>query len=179
VQAKFNTERIGLKKVQFNSSLSTTAQNDSIVQRTWRFGDNTSLNGNQVSPVKEFSLFGFYNTCLQVRTANGCEAKTCKEIVIQDTITAPQAPVNYIKIITINPNPVITRMVATVFSRNTNVEAEICIYDIYGNNKLNVKKLLSQGNNFIEIATDLLPHGPYFLKVSTRNGRDSKAFYKL
>lgn len=179
VQATFNAERISLKKIQFNSSLSTTAQNDSIVQRTWRFGDNTSLDGNEISPVKEFSLLGFYNTCLQVRTANGCEAKTCKEIVVQDTVTTPQASVDYIKIITINPNPVITRMVATIFSRNTNVEAEICIYDIYGNNKLNIKKLLSQGNNFIEVATDLLPHGPYFLKVSTRNGKDSKAFYKL
>lgn len=179
VKVQYSTERVSLKKIQFNSSLTTTAAGDSIVARNWKFGDNTTLGGNEISPAKEFSLMGFYNTCLQVRTANGCEAQVCKEITIQDTVTTPQTNIDYIKIISINPNPVITRMMATIFSRNSNVEAEISIYDIYGNGKMNIKKLLSQGNNVIEIATDFLPHGPYFLKVSTKNGRDSKTFYKL
>ena len=179
VKVQFSAEAAGLKKIQYNSSLTTTAAGDSIVARNWKFGDNTSLGGNEISPVKEFSLFGFYNTCLQVKTANGCEAQVCKEVTIRDTITTPQNSVEYIKIITINPNPVITRMVATIYSRNTNAEAEISIYDIYGTPKLNIKKLLTQGNNNIEIMTDFLPHGPYFLKVSTKNGKDSKAFYKL
>ncbi len=179
VKVQYSTERVSLKKIQFNSSLTTTAAGDSIVARNWKFGDNTTLGGNEISPAKEYSLMGFYNTCLQVKTANGCEAQVCREITIQDTVTTPQTNVDYIKIISINPNPVITRMMATIFSRNSNVEAEISIYDIYGNGKMNIKKLLSQGNNVIEIATDFLPHGPYFLKVSTKNGRDSKTFYKL
>ena len=179
VNVQFSAERISMKKIQYNSNLVTVAAGDSIVQRYWKFGDNTTLGGNEINPVKEFSLMGFYNTCLLVRTANGCEAQVCKEVTIRDTVTTPQTNIEYIKIITINPNPVITRMMATIYSRNTNVEAEISIYDIYGNGKMNIKKLLSQGNNQIEIATDFLPHGPYFLKVSTKNGRDSKAFYKL
>ena len=179
VKVQYSTERVSLRNIRFNSSLNTTAAGDSIVARNWKFGDNTTLGGNEINPLKEYSLMGFYNTCLQVKTANGCEAQVCKEITIQDTITTPQTNVDYIKIISINPNPVITRMMATIFSRNSNVEAEISIYDIYGNGKMNIKKLLSQGNNVIEIATDFLPHGPYFLKVSTKNGRDSKTFYKL
>ena len=179
VKVQFSAEAVGLKKIQYNSSLTTTAAGDSIVARNWKFGDNTSLGGNEISPLKEFSLLGFYNTCLQVKTANGCEAQVCKEVTIRDTVTTPQNSVEYIKIITINPNPVITRMIATIYSRNSNVEAEISIYDIYGTPKLNIKKLLTQGNNNIEIMTDFLPHGPYFLKVSTKNGKDSKAFYKL
>ena len=179
VQVAFKSERISLKKVQFNSSITTTAAGDSVVERIWNFGDNTSLKGNVISPLKEFPLMGIYNTCLEVKTVNGCEAKTCVKTVVQDTMNTPQAIVDYVKIITINPNPVITRMVATIYSRNSNIEAEISIFDIYGTPKLNLKKLLSQGNNMIEIGTEFLPHGPFFLKVSTKNGRDSKAFYKL
>ncbi|HVZ26888.1 MAG TPA: T9SS type A sorting domain-containing protein, partial [Sediminibacterium sp.] len=89
------------------------------------------------------------------------------------------APENYVKILQINPNPVVTRMVATVYSRNSNIDAEILIYDIYGQVKLSLKKNLLQGNNMLEIATDQLYHGPYFLVVRTNNGKDSKAFYKL
>jgi hypothetical protein len=122
---------------------------------------------------------GMYNSCLQIKTLYGCEAQVCKQVVVQDTVTTPQSSVDYVKIISINPNPVVTRMMATIFSRNSNVEAEITIYDIYGTRKLTVKKLLAQGNNMIEIGTEFLYHGPYFLKVSTKNGIDSKAFYKL
>jgi PKD repeat protein len=160
VDVQFGAERMSLKKIQFNSSLSKAQAGDSIIQRNWKFGDNTVLSGNEISPIKEFPLLGVYNTCLQVRTLNGCEAQACKQVVVQDTMNAPQSSVDYIKIISINPNPVITRMMNTVFSRNNNVEAEINIYDIYGTRKLTVKKILSQGNNIIEINTEFLYHGP-------------------
>lgn len=180
VEVKFSAERISLKKVSFNSSQSKTLPGDSIIQRVWKFGDNTILSGNEISTVKEFPLMGVYTTCLQVKTINGCEAKECKPVVIQDTLNTPPANVNEIKIINLNPNPVITRMMATIYSRsNNNTEAEITIYDIYGTAKLRIKKMLQQGNNMIEIGCEFLYHGPYFLKVTTKSGRDTKAFYKL
>jgi PKD repeat protein len=179
VEVDFGAERISLKKVQFNSSMSKALYGDSIIQRNWKFGDNTILSGNESKPVKEFPVAGIYNTCLQVKTLNGCEAQVCKPVTVQDTITTPQTNVNYVKIITINPNPVITRMFTTIFSRNTNVEVEISIYDIYGARKLTIKKLLAQGNNIIEINTEFLYRGPYFLKVSSKNSMDTKTFYKL
>lgn len=179
VEVRFDAERINLKKIQFNSSLSKAQTGDSIIQRNWKFGDNTILSGNEIRPVKEFSLLGVYTTCLQVRTLNGCEAQECKRVIVQDTLNRPPSSVNDIKIITINPNPVVTRMMATLFSHSNHVEAEITIYDIYGIPKLTLKRTLLQGNNMIEINCESLYHGPYFLKVNTKNGKDSKAFYKL
>jgi hypothetical protein len=179
IDVQFTAERVSLKKVQFNSILSKANAGDSIIQRNWKFGDNTVLGGNEIKPLKEFPVAGIYNTCLEVKTARGCVAQTCKSVTVQDTVTTPQSTVDYIKIISINPNPVITKMIATIYSRNTNAEAEIIIYDIYGTTKMTIKKLLAQGNNVIEINTSNLYHGPYFLKVSSKSGRDAKAFYKL
>ncbi len=180
VDVKFTTERVSLKKIQFNSSMSAALPGDSIIQRNWKFGDNTVLSGNEIKPLKEFPLLGIYNTCLQVKTLNGCQAQECKQVILQDTLNRPQASNDFIKIININPNPVITKMMATIYSRNANVEAEITIYDIYGLPKLTLKRSLLQGNNIIEINCESLRMGPYFLTVSTKtSGKDSKAFYKL
>jgi PKD repeat protein len=176
---QFTAERVSVKKVQFNSSMSKTNAGDSIIQRNWKFGDNTMLGGNEVKPVKEFPVAGIYNTCLEIKTANGCIAQTCKQVTVQDTVSTPQSTVDFIKIVSINPNPVITRMMATIYSRNTNAETEIIIYDIYGTPKMTIKKLLAQGNNVIEINLGNLYRGPYYLKASTKSGRDAKAFYKL
>ncbi|NCI49277.1 PKD domain-containing protein [Sediminibacterium roseum] len=176
---QFTAERVSLKRVQFNSSMSKTNASDSIIQRSWKFGDGTALNGNEIKPLKEFPAPGIYNACLEIKTVNGCVAQACKQVTVQDTVSTPQSSVDYIKIISINPNPVITKMVATIYSRNTNAEAEITVYDIYGAPKLTIKKLLAQGNNVYEINLGNLYHGPYFLKVSTRSARDAKAFYKL
>ncbi len=174
----FTSVRVSAKKIQFNS-IQSSAKGDSIIQRNWKFGDNTILSGNEVSPIKEFPLQGSYKTCLRLKTMNGCEAELCKQVVVQDSTNLTETAVNYVKIISINPNPVVTRMIVTIWSRNNNVEAEVSVFDIYGLGKINNKKILMQGNNIIEVPTESLYHGPYFLKVSTKNGRDSKAFYKL
>lgn len=178
-EVQFTAERVSLKKIAYNSNMSKALPGDSIIQRTWNFGDNTVLTGNEISPVREFTQWGLYTTCLSVKTRNGCEAKICREVVIKDTVTTPQSTIDYIKIIKLNPNPVVTRMMATIYSRNSNAEAEITVFDIYGTAKLRMKKLLQQGNNMVEIGCEPLYHGPYFLRVTTKNGRDNKAFYKL
>ncbi|OYU55870.1 MAG: hypothetical protein CFE25_01055 [Chitinophagaceae bacterium BSSC1] len=178
VQLQFSAERNGTKKVQFNSSLSSAA-NDSIVSRTWRFGDNTTLTGNQVKPLKEYPIQGAYTACLKVKTANGCEAELCKPVILQDSTNLPQAPNDYIRIVSINPNPVAYRMILTIWSRNNQTDTEVSIYDIYGQLKKTLTKQLIQGNNVLEINTEFLPKGPYYLKVSCKNGKDSRAFYKL
>ncbi len=178
VKVDFTAERISPKKIQFNSS-NSAAQGDSIIQRNWKFGDNTVLSGNVTNPVKEFPLLGVYTTCLTVKTLNGCVAETCKQVVVQDSSNLSPTNIDYVRIVTLNPNPVVTRMMATIWSRNENVESELSIFDIYGTVKWSIKKTLVQGNNVFEIPTAQLYHGPYFFKVSTRNGRDTKAFYKL
>lgn len=178
-EAQFNIESIGLKKVNFNSSLSKAQPGDSITQRIWKFGDNSSLTGNIIDPSKEYPVQGIYTACLQIKTRNGCEAQMCKQITVQDTVSRPNIAVDFVKIVSINPNPVVSSMRATIYSSNKDIECEITVYDIYGSWKISLKKLLAQGNNIIEIETANLYHGPYFLRVKTKNGLDTKVFYKL
>ena len=178
-EAAFKIDRISLKKVSFNSESCKTQDGDSVIQRNWRFGDNSFLNGNKINPVKEYPTLGIYTACLQIKTQYGCIAETCKQVIVQDSLTNPNIPSDYLKILSINPNPVVTNMRATVYSSSNNIESEIAIYDIYGVLKSTVKKLLAKGNNIIEIETVSLKHGPYFLRVLSKTGTDSKIFYKL
>jgi hypothetical protein len=59
------------------------------------------------------------------------------------------------------------------------IECEIDVYDIYGVLKSTMKKVLAKGNNIIEVQTANLFHGPYFLRVISKSGKDSKIFYKI
>ena len=86
VQLQIKTEKVSAKKIRFNSGLSSTLSGDSIVQRIWKFGDNTSLDGNQVNPLKEYKDTGVYYVCVQVRTAKGCEKTFCLSVVVRDSM---------------------------------------------------------------------------------------------
>jgi PKD repeat protein len=178
-KANFTIEKIGLKKVLLNSELSTIQKGDSIISRTWKFGDNSYLQGNSIKIEREYPTQGIYTACLLIKTMNGCAADTCKQVVIQDTSNIRPIPVDFIKILAINPNPVITNFRATIYSSKTDIECEIDVYDIYGVLKSSMKKMLTKGNNIIEVQTANLYHGPYFLRVISKSGKDSKIFYKL
>jgi len=178
-KADFSIEKIGLKKVILNSELSTVQTGDSIVQRTWKFGDNSYLQGNSIKIEREYPIQGIYTACLQIKTLNGCVADTCKQIVNQDTANIRPIPVDFIKILAINPNPVITNFRATIYSSAKDIECEIDVYDIYGALKSTMKKVLAKGNNIVEVQTANLFHGPYFLRVISKSGKDTKIFYKL
>jgi PKD repeat protein len=178
VDVNFVATRISPKKVQFNSEQSHGVNGDSIIQRKWKFGDGTVLEGNTINPVKEFPMIGIYNTCLEVKTAKGCAAQVCKQVAVQDTTTQPTLPNDHIKLVTLTPNPVVTRMLATIWSSGS-IEVEIVIFDVYGLPKLKMKKVLTQSTNIIEIPAGNLYRGPYYLTVSSKNEKDSKIFYKL
>jgi len=175
--ARFTDERLAQKKVRFNSSTSLAIQGDSIIERKWKFGDGTELGGNIVSPEKEYRQKGIYTVCLQIKTAAGCKSEICKVFEIKDS-TANETISQRIKIKHINPNPVVSRFVTTVWTK-MGIEAEIGIYDIYGTIKWKAKKGLLSGNNFIEIPAVELKTGPYFLRVTSAIGNDSRLFYKL
>jgi len=175
--ARFADERITQKKIKFNSSISHAIQGDSIVERKWKFGDGTELGGNVVAPEKEYRQKGIYTVCLQIKTAAGCKSEICKVFEIKDS-TANETISQRIKIIQINPNPVVSRFVTTVWTK-MGIEVEIGIYDIYGTIKWKSKKGLLSGNNFIEIPAIELKTGPYFLRITSAIGNDSRLFYKL
>lgn len=177
-QAQFSDERLGWNKIRFNSNNSQTVNGDSIVSRTWKFGDGTVLTGNTINPLKEFPMKGIYTVCLQIKTASGCSSDICKIFEIRDTASNTPAPQSALRIININPNPVVSRMLATIWTK-TGIEVEISIYDIYGVRKWGSKKALVQGNNIVEVPVLNLQKGPYFLQVTSALGKDSRIFYKL
>lgn len=175
--AKFTEEKISPKKIRFNSNSSSYINGDSIIERKWRFGDGTQLNGNIIAPEKEYGRQGIYTVCLQIKTAAGCTNEICKVIEVKDS-TANSNTSQRIKILQISPNPVVSRFV-TIIRSKIGIEAEISIHDLYGIPKWKTKKSLLTGNNFIEISAINLKAGPYFLRVTSAIGNDSMLFYKL
>ena len=95
-----------------------------------------------------------------------------------DTTNTPGTTINYLKIVSINPNPVQSRMLVTVWSRLPNIATEFTVYDVNGNPKMSFKKDLAAGNNAFEVFADRLNPGLYFLRVANAYGRDSAQFYK-
>jgi PKD repeat protein len=178
VVADFKFEQAGINKIQFASGVSGAATADSIVQRIWSFGDNSIVTGNVVNPLKEYRLPGSYKVCLQIKTGQGCKAEACKEVKVADTLNTPSANITFIKLITINPNPVQSKMAVTVWSKLPDMPTEFTIYDVNGNPKMSFKQTLSQGNNTLEMYADRLTPGLYFLRVANAYGKDSMQFYK-
>lgn len=178
---QFLSQRIAPKKVEFNSSMSWVAANDSIIERKWRFGDGTSiLTGNLVSVQHEYPTTGVYTACLYIKTALGCVNEVCKPIVLQDSIVQPPAGVTEpIRIMSMFPNPASIVLNTNIWSAYSNVAAELAIYDIYGVKKWSINKNLLQGTNFTAIPVANLLTGPYFFKVKTVYGTKSRQFFKL
>ena len=175
----FTFERLSPKKIKFNSAMSWAAVGDSIVQRSWDFGDGSAATtGNDVSVSKEYTRAGVYTVCLKIKTAKGCENKVCNVVRIEEpTVSNPTtAP---IKIVSLYPSPVHERMTTDVWSLHGDIKATIAIYDIYGMKKWEGQKVLSQGNNITVVATGFLMPGPYFFKVTTMYGVQSRSFFKL
>jgi len=66
---------------------------DSIVSRSWNFGDGSAvLTGNVVNPAHQFPKPGTYDVCVSIKTASGCESKSCNNITIVPPTTASAPP---------------------------------------------------------------------------------------
>jgi PKD repeat protein len=165
--------------VRFNSNVSIIAPNDSIISRTWSFGDGDSAY-RLIDPVHIFKKSGTYNVCLSIKTAKGCDNKICKTIVLHDSIPNSAGSIlEPVKIIILYPNPAHEKLNTLVWNLNTTTSAELSIVDIYGQRKWSNKITLVRGNNNFNINVTMLANGPYFFKVSTVFGVVSRKFYKL
>jgi PKD repeat protein len=176
--ARFEFTRTAPKRVQFNSSMSWTAANDSIIERKWTFGDGSPvLGGNVVSPLKDYVNNGIYTVCLKIKTATGCESSYCASVRVGDSgVNTYNDP---ILIVQTYPSPATTQLNTVVWSLHNNVTAELAIFDIYGVKKWSISKLLLQGNNYTVLPVAQLLSGPYFFRVTTMYGVKSRQFYKL
>lgn len=173
----FNWQRTAPKQASFNSAMSWVPVNDTIIQRTWNFGDATPLlTGNVVAPVHNYLNFGIYTVSLRIKTVHNCEQTFYAPVIVQDSIN--NATGEPIKIISIFPNPASVQTQVVVWSLHNNVQAELAIYDVYGSKKWSINKVLLQGNNITVVPTSFLLPGPYYLKVTTVYGIKSRPFFK-
>jgi PKD repeat protein len=177
-RAEFTSEKIGPKKMRFNSAPSVIAGGDTIISRRWTFGNGQILTGNVPNPVHQYNFPGTYIVCLRIETSKGCRSEICKQVLVTDSIPAnPNG--GPVRIVSLYPVPTTTILYPVVWSQFAGVNAEIAIFDIYGVKKWSQNKLLNQGNNIYSVPTGNLPAGPYFFRVTTVYGTLSRPFYKL
>lgn len=180
---QFLTERVlgAVRTVNFNSSMSWSPVNDSIVERKWNFGDGTGiLNSNFITTTHTYTNNGIYTACLRIKTASGCVNEICKPVVLQDSIVNPPSGVNEpVRILNLYPNPAHVTLLSNIWSANNNVAAELAIYDVYGQKKWFRNVVLSQGVNIYSMPVGSLLNGPYIFKVKTVYGVKSRQFFKI
>ncbi|MBD0278366.1 MAG: PKD domain-containing protein [Flavisolibacter sp.] len=175
--ARFSFEQIGPKKFRFNSSSSTVGAEDKIVGRQWIFRDGSPVvSNNEISQVHEFEKPGTYEVCLIIKTTKGCESKFCLAIKVDEgAFNTDNATV---KIVSLYPAPVHNELKAVIYSKYNNVTAIISIIDVYGQTKWSKEVMLVQGNSPFVIATGNLLPGPYFFRVTSQYGTQTKSIFK-
>ena len=174
----FTWTKTGPKQITFNSSSSWVPANDSIIERKWFFGDASPvMPGNVVAPVHNYLHNGIYTVALKIRTALNCEKTFYAPVFVQDSIFNPPTQ-DRIKILSLYPSPATYQMQAVVWSLQNNIQAELAVYDVYGNKKWSMNKVLFSGNNVTVVPTGFLSPGPYYFRVTTIFGVKSKAFFK-
>jgi PKD repeat protein len=176
-KARFSFERIAPKKFRFNSRLSVVTPGDEIIERQWEFRDGThTVITNDISIVHEFAKPGLYEVCLKIKTAKGCESKFCLPVRVGEGEHQGEGSV---KIISLYPTPVHNELKAIIYSRLDHIPATISIVDVYGQIKWTKQVWLAQGNNPFEIPTGFLLPGPYFIRVTSSFGVQSKLIHKI
>ena len=96
--AAFNFNFTSYNTVKFNSQMSTTGANDSIIKRDWSFGDSSSnsyLTGNIKDPSHTYASSGVYTVCLKITTAKGCVKTFCLPITVMIPPTIAPCKANF------------------------------------------------------------------------------------
>ncbi|HEX6913942.1 MAG TPA: PKD domain-containing protein, partial [Chitinophagaceae bacterium] len=94
-------------KFIFLSGASTTASNDYISQRIWKFGDGTGMSGNAINPDHVYQQSGTYQVCLKIISNKGCVDSTCHSITVVVPPTSCVANFNYQKAASSTPYTVV------------------------------------------------------------------------
>jgi hypothetical protein len=123
-----------------------------------------------------FEKPGVYEVCLKIKTAKGCESRFCVALKVGE---GDQEPEGSIKIISLYPIPVQNELKVLVFSRMDHIPALLSVIDIYGQVKWTKSVWLVKGNNPFDIATGTLLPGPYFIRVTTSFGVQTRPFHKI
>ena len=155
----------------------------------WVFGDgNTS---NLQYPTHVYNQVGDYNLCLTYSDANGCSSNYCDTITISSKSSGytlnviNESQVNTLDILSsepknkskIYPNPV-NNLSFLDYSCDKNTNLSLTYIDYSGKIIKNENVKISSGNNKIELSTEELTNGLYFLKINGENHVETLSFIK-
>ncbi|MEI8109437.1 MAG: PKD domain-containing protein [Chitinophagia bacterium] len=174
--AKIETGRfVGLVR-DFKNATNTLPSGDSIVKRTWKFGNGTTLDGNNPNPTITYSKPGKYTVCLIAESVKGCISENCIDIIVSDslpTATNCKAAFGY----SINSNIVYfnsRESAASINSANTvGFDSIVSRTWYFGDNASGSAGLTG---NEIETKHEYLQPGTYtvYLVIKTKLGCESK-----
>ena len=155
---------------------------------SWDFGNGVLIN-NQY-PVVTFTNFGSYNVCLTVTdTVSGCSDMYCDTLSIDSlgnlnkltnwgisviptpmpqitAATAVEEGMESMNSVSLYPNPA-SREVNLVVTISVTEVVNVQLLDITGKSVSNKEVIVNSGTNNIELTTETLPNGVYFLKVKS------------
>jgi len=155
----------------------------------WVFGDgNTS---NLQYPTHIYNQVGDYNLCLSYTDANGCSSNYCDTITISSKSSGytlhviDENQINTLDILNsepknkskIYPNPV-NNLSFLDYSCDKNTNLSLTYIDYSGKIIKNENVKISSGNNKIELSTEELTNGLYFLKINGENHVETLSFIK-
>ena len=155
----------------------------------WVFGDgNTS---NLQYPTHVYNQVGDYNLCLTYTDANGCSSYYCDTITISSKSSGytlhviDESQINTLDILNsepknkskIYPNPV-NNLSFLDYSCDKNTNLSLTYFDYSGKIIKNENVKISSGNNKIELSTEELTNGLYFLKINGENHVETLSFIK-
>ena len=72
--------------LRFHDTAITATSSDSIITRTWTFGDGSTLGGNIPNPAHTYTKPGNYTVCLTIVSKSGCTDSTCQTILVPPPI---------------------------------------------------------------------------------------------
>ena len=155
----------------------------------WVFGDgNTS---NLQYPTHLYTQVGAYHLCLTYTDANGCSSYYCDTITISSKSSGytlnviNESQINTLDILSsepknkskIYPNPV-NNISFLDYSSDKNSNLSLTYIDYSGKIIKNERVKISSGNNKIELSTENLTKGLYFLKICGETHVETISFIK-
>ncbi len=161
----FTDSLTGPLTYQFHGQ-SITNPNDHAVSYQWSFGDGSSANGQDVAHT--FRPGTNFNICLMINTAQGCESRICKRIVMP----GPNLPT-----LQLSPNPVISNL-HVVFTSNYSETVNIRIINVSGLTVKTYVRNVTTGPNAWDFDLSGLLPGIYNFIVQSSDQLASSLFLK-
>ena len=156
-EANFVFETDGLVAF-FNSGSSTTSLGE-IMHYVWNFGDGTQ--SDNPNAIHTFTETGNYEVCLTISTNTECSDVYCTVVHVEGQ------PINDLRI---NPNYINGGLLNASLMLLNPQTVHLSLTNAMGQDALNSRQSFSAGYNSLQLGTDELPAGVYWLSVQFENG---------